>query len=194
MDTINTMGIMRGKKLLRIFGGVVGLLGTVSLACYQSQCLCVIFLTPSSEGNGDYYDAFYGGEPEVSLVSIFLWLIPVSLQFYPWLKQFTAMIRNHDRKDYYGLFVAKGTVTRGLSVLLTIINIGTIILLSWALSADVDRIQRWNYIGEDGLFHLCPNISFIYLVWFFYINTFWSFVYIAHGIYHHNISKNRKHL
>lgn len=177
MDEINTMGIMKEKKLLRILGGVVGLSGTVNLAFYQYQCLRVIFLTPCSGGNGDYYDTYSGDETEVSMISILLWLIPIFLQFYPWLKLFTSMIVNHACKDYYGQFVGDGKMAKIISVLLVILNVGTIIWFTWVLSVESNRISNWRYE-----YALCPDNSVTYVGYILFIIAFWGIAHIVHYV------------
>ena len=96
---------------------------------------------------------------------------------------------NRIRPDYYGLFIGSGKVTRFVSVLLTMLNVGTIIWLTWDISAESDRITCWNYDHA-----LCPDNSIIYIGVILRVFTFWGVVHLVHGIYHHTILKGSRWL
>jgi len=170
---------MRNQEIIKSSSGVVGLLVVLGLCIYQLSCLAVIFFTQASEGQGDYYDATQDAEGRGSIIGVLFILIPLLLLFYPWLKLFFALIRNSIRTDYYGLFVAKGKVARLISILLTILNIGTIIWFTWNVSVEADRISNWSYE-----YALCSDDSIIYIGVILRVVTFWGIVHLAHGIYH----------
>lgn len=170
---------MGNKKIIKSSSGVLGLLVVLGLCFYQLSCLTVIFFTPASEGQGDYYDATLDAEDRGSIIGVLFLLIPLLLLFYPWLKLFFALIRNSIRTDYYGLFIAKGKVARLISILLTILNIGTIIWFTWNVSVEADRISNWSYE-----YALCSDYSIIYIGVILGVIAFWGIVHLAHGIYH----------
>ena len=170
---------MGNKKIIKSSSGVLGLLVVLGLCFYQLSCLAVIFFTPASEGQGDYYDATLDVEGRGSIMGGLFILIPLLLLYYPWLKLFIALIRNSIRTDYYGLFVVKGKVMKYISVLLTILNVATIIWLTWDLSVESDRITSWSYE-----YALCSDDSIIYIGVILRVIAFWGIVHLAHGIYH----------
>ena len=122
-----------------------------------------------------------------SVIGVLFLLLPLLLVFYPWLKLFISMMLNRIRPDYYGLFIGSGKVTRFVSVLLTMLNVGTIIWLTWDISAESDRITCWNYDHA-----LCPDNSIIYIGVILRVFTFWGVVHLVHGIYHHTILKGSR--
>lgn len=170
---------MGNQEIIKSSSGVVGLLVVLGLCIYQLSCLAVIFFTPASEGQGDYYDATLDAEGRGSIMGVLFILIPLLLLFYPWFKQFFALIRNSLRTDYYGLFIAKGKVARLISILLTILNIGTIIWFTWNVSVEADRISNWRYE-----YALCSDNGLFYIGAILRVIAFWGTVHLAHGIYH----------
>ena len=121
---------MNRKETLTFSGGLSGLIAVLGLCLYNLSCLSIIFFTAKSGGQGDYYDMSQDVEGGGSIIGVLLLLSPLLLVFYPWLKLFISMMRNRTRPDYYGLFVGNGMVTRFVSVLLTMLNVGTIIWLT----------------------------------------------------------------
>ena len=103
----------------------MGLIAVLGLCLYNLSCLATIFFTPASGGNGDCYDATRDAESGVSITGVLLLLLPLLLVVYPWVKLFISMMSNRTRPDYYGLFVGNGMVTKLISVLLTILNVGS---------------------------------------------------------------------
>lgn len=180
---------MNRKKTLTFSGGLSGLIAVFSLCLYNLSCLLIIFFTAKSEGQGDYYDVSRDVESGGSIIGVLLLLLPLLLVFYPWLKLFISMILNRTRPDYYGLFIGSGRVTKFVSVLLTMLNVGTIIWLTWDLSAESDRITSWNYDHAQ-----CPDNSIIYIGVILRVIAFWGIVHLVHGIYHHTILKQRNHM
>lgn len=180
---------MNRKKTLTFSGGLSGLIAVLGLCLYNLSCLSIIFFTAKSEGQGDYYDVSRDVESGGSIIGVLLLLLPLLLVFYPWLKLFISMILNRTRPDYYGLFIGSGRVTKFVSVLLTMLNVGTIIWLTWDLSAESDRISIWNYDYAQ-----CPDNSIIYIGVILRVIAFWGIVHLVHGIYHHTILKHRSHM
>ena len=176
---------MNRKKTLTFSGGLSGLIAILGLCLYNLSCLSIIFFTAKSEGQGDYYDMSQDVEGGGSIIGALLLLLPLLLVFYPWLKLFISMMRNRTRPDYYGLFVGNGMVSRFVSVLLTMLNVGTIIWLTWDLSTESDRISSWNYDYAQ-----CPDNSIIYIGVILRVIAFWGIVHLVHGIYHHTILKH----
>ena len=170
---------MGNQKIIKSSSGVVGLLAVLGLCIHQLSCLAVIFFTPASEGQGDYYDATLDAEGRGSIIGALFILIPLLLLFYPWVKLFLALIRNSIRTDYYGLFIAKGKVARLISILLTILNVGTIIWFTWNVSVEADRISNWSYEYAP-----CSDNSLFYIGVILRVIAFWGTVHLAHGIYH----------
>lgn len=176
---------MNRKKVLTFCGGLIGLIAVLGLCLYNLSCLAVIFFTTKSERQGDYYDTTRDVEGGSSIIGTLLLLPPLLLVFYPWLKLFISMILNYTRPDYFGLFIGIGKVTKVISVLLTILNVGTIIWLTWDLSVEADRISGWSYE-----YALCSDNSIIYIGVILRLIVFWGIVHLAHGIYHHTYLKH----
>lgn len=180
---------MNRKKTLTLSGGLSGLIAVLGLCLYNLSCLSIIFFTAKSEGQGDYYDVSQDVEYEVSIIGVLFLLLPLLLVFYPWLKLFISMMLNRTRPDYYGLFIGSGRVMKFVSILLTMLNVGTILWLTWDLSAESDRITSWNYDYAQ-----CPDNSIIYIGVILRVIAFWGIVHLVYGIYHHTILKQRNHM
>ena len=176
---------MNRKKVLTFCGGLMGLIAGLGLCLYNLYCLTIIFFTTRSDGQGDNYDATRDIKGGGSIIGALLLLIPLLLVFYPWLKLFISMMLNRKRADYYGMFIGFGKVTKVISVLLTILNVGTIIWLTWDLSVEVVRISGWSYE-----YALCSDNSIIYIGVILRLIVFWGIVHLAHGIYHHTYLKH----
>ena len=172
------------KKYYNFFCGFVGYIVVLGLCLYQLSCLAVIFFTPGSGGQGDYYDATLDVEGGGNIIGTMFILLPLLLLFYPWLKLFLSMMLNRIRPDYYGLFIGKGKVTRLISVLLTILNVGTIIWFTCAISVESDRIYYWNYENA-----LCPDNSVIDIDYILEIIAFWGIIHLVHGVWHIRLSQ-----
>lgn len=170
---------MEMKKYLSISVGIVGLASVVVLDFYLFICLGTIFDTPGGGGQGDWYDATRDVESDVSIIQVLFLLLPLILLFYPWIRLFMSMIRNHISTAYFGLFCAMSIVSKITSVILTILNIFTIIWLTWNLSNEADRINSWDYTHG-----LCPSYEDVYIGYILQIISFWGTVHLAHGIYH----------
>ena len=164
------------KKYLSIGVGIVGLASVVVLDFYLFICLGTIFDTPGGGGQGDWYDATRDVESDVSIIQVLFLLLPLILLFYPWIRLFMSMIRNHISTAYFGLFCAMSIVSKITSVILTILNIFTIIWLTWNLSNEADRINSWDYTHG-----LCPSYEDVYIG---YILQIIAFVHLAYSIYH----------
>ena len=180
---------MKTKQFFKSCGGLIGLIVVLAICLYQLSCMAVIFYTPRGGGQGDYYDASRDVEGGGSIIGVLFLLLPLLLLFYPWIKLFCSMMLNHSRREYYGLFVGQHIAMKILSMLLLTLNIGTIIWLSFNVSEESSRIESWKY---DALHGLCPDYSDVYMGYIFGIVAFWGIVHLAHGIYHHIISKKRK--
>lgn len=167
------------KKYLSIGVGIVGLASVVVLDFYLFICLGTIFDTPGGGGQGDWYDATRDVESDVSIIQVLFLLLPLILLFYPWIRLFMSMIRNHISTAYFGLFCAMSIVSKITSVILTILNIFTIIWLTWNLSNEADRINSWDYTHG-----LCPSYEDVYIGYILQIIAFWGSVHLAYSIYH----------
>ena len=130
-------------------------------------------------GQGDWYDATRDVESDVSIIQVLFLLLPLILLFYPWIRLFMSMIRNHISTAYFGLFCAMNIVSKITSVILTILNIFTIIWLTWNLSNEADRINSWDYAHG-----LCPSYEDVYIGYILQIIAFWGSVHLAYSIYH----------
>ena len=117
-----------------------------------------IFCTPASEGQGDYYDALRTDGISLSLAFLLMVLVLLFMLFYPWLKLFLSFALAKTRKDYFGLFVAKGKVEKILAHVCSILFTGIIVILFFQTNAEADIISSWNYHLA-----LCPDNSVIYL-------------------------------
>ena len=169
------------NKTLKICVGICGLAGVISLGIYQFLCFYTIFGTPSSEGQGDNYDAMLKTGGCIGLIALVFILLPIFLLLYPWLNLFGSMMLNRTRSAFFGLFVARGMTARILSIVLTILNMVTIILLTYDIMNEDKQISTWDYTVA-----LCPDNSIIYIGKILLIITFWGTVHLIHGVYHHD--------
>ena len=74
---------------------------------------------------------------------------------------------------------AEDMVAKLISILLTILNVGTIIWFTWNVSVEADWISNWSYE-----YVLCSDNSLFYIGVILRVIAFWGTVHLAHGIYH----------
>ena len=158
--------------------GAAGIPLLIALMLMMSSNLSVILFTPRSQGNGDYYDNSFNQSAQVSWLGILFMIIPVILLFYPWLKLCWSKLFQRARDGYYGLFYAPHRVAKVVAVVLTVLNLSTIILLLSYSEAEAARISHWDYSHS-----LCPDNSFTYVQYLLLTMLVWGGIYIAYRLY-----------
>ena len=168
------------KKFTKVIGSL-GLTSTIILMLYISINLGTIFFTPKTDGQGDYYNLspYHGDESSASLTGILFLLLPLLLLFWPWMKLFVKMILQKSRNAYYGLFIAKNTVFKIVSVILTFMNVASICFLAYKSEQGASEICDCIKRHVD----TCPDNSLLYLGYVLEIIAIWGGINLVYGLY-----------
>ena len=182
------MNMKLNSTFIRV-AGFLCLMATIFLMLYLLCNLGTIFFTPNVDGQGsDYYDLYHDNESTESVAGILFLLIPLLLLFYPWLKLFAKMAWLKSRDGYYGLFVARHTFFKFVSIGLTIVNVATILFLTYKSEEDVAAIQQ---CIEHG-FYSCPDNSLSYIGYLLAIIPIWGGINMAYALYDIFIAKRKR--
>ena len=158
--------------------GVAGLIGLIGLTIYIFLNLATIMLTPRSSGCGEYYDQQQGQDVGTNWTGILFIMIPLLVLFYPWFKWVISKIFSHPREVYFGLFPGDTKFFKIVAIVLSFINMLTIIWLSFVSEAEASTITNW-----DSLHALCPDNSMFFTEYLLEIFAFWGLIDLLYEIY-----------
>ena len=158
--------------------GVAGLIGLIGLTIYIFLNLATIMLTPRSSGCGEYYDQQQGQDVGTNWTGILFIMIPLLVLFYPWFKWVISNIFSHPREVYFGLFPGDTKFFKIVAIVLSFINMLTIIWLSFVSEAEASTITNW-----DSLHALCPDNSMFFTEYLLEIYAFWGLIDLLYEIY-----------
>lgn len=131
--------VNKGKRFVL---GIAGLILTTLLMVDIFLNLIVIFCTSAFEDQGDCYDS---DEISLNLSVLLILLVSLLMLFYPCWKMFLSFALAKTRKDYFGLFVARGKTEKLLAVVCSILFLGIIIILFFLTNVEADMISIGNY-------------------------------------------------
>ena len=158
--------------------GVAGLIGLIGLTIYIFLNLATIMLTPRSSGCGEYYDQQQGQDVGTNWTGILFIMIPLLVLFYPWFKWVISKIFSHPREVYFGLFPGDTKFFKIVAIVLSFINMLTIIWLSFVSEAEASTITNW-----DSLHAVCPENSMFFTEYLLEIFAFWGLIDLLYEIY-----------
>lgn len=143
---------------------IAGLLLTLALMIIFSLSLSVIFFTPVTDGNGDYYDFRYGLDINwIGTLLMFISLIPL---FYPCLSIFRNMLSPKRRHKVFSLFYTPEHSLKIHIVVFIVLCIALTVLSIYLSGMEAYHIADCYYSGFDS----CVDNSLLFaLPYLFYI-------------------------
>ena len=161
--------------------GILGLIVSIIIMVHLYFNLATIFFTPKTGGQGDYYDLspYHEYEPHGSLMEVLFLLLPLLLLFWPWMKLFVKIVWQKSREAYFGLFIARNTFFKIVSVILTVMNVATICFLAYKSEQGASEICDCFKHNVD----TCPDNSLLYLGYVLAIIPIWGGINLVYGLY-----------